>query len=324
MLDGYNILKYTGGQVSILYPGQVESLDKLYRYEKTHGKLAGPLEFFSTWKNYQAYEGFAGQETFSGPYAGLVTAFTRGSEYRERYGHLWDGDERVIVTARQFGQGFFGHNYSTNAAINIVPEVGQCPNSLMPICFAPVNTPVNIFDLEGSLPRLFKLFGNAAERMNSANPSRSLFRNVFTYDEWVVFNYILGMSYYYLAGPGSNSSLPVGHVLANATLALLEKGPTHHRNVDFGNSSAAWQISPQNGHTVFERLTCKRTAVYPAGIYVRKKYIDYTSVCQVPKEYPQYLDFFWNYDTTTELNYGKGFIPYAAELTDYLGNSASL
>ncbi|KAK9369842.1 histidine phosphatase superfamily [Lipomyces kononenkoae] len=176
MLDGYNILKLTGGQGPYInrdsygisvdtpegcevdqmimmmrhgerYPAMVqttvymESLDKLFQYMNEYGKLSGPLEFFNTWQNFLANEGLSGQETFSGPYSGLLTAFTRGNEYRERYGHLWDsksvvpifaaGDERVIVTARQFGQGFFGYNYSTNAALNIIPEVGEVPIRLL-------------------------------------------------------------------------------------------------------------------------------------------------------------------------------------------------
>ncbi|KAK9235495.1 hypothetical protein V1525DRAFT_260091 [Lipomyces kononenkoae] len=70
----------------------------------------------------------------------LTYCFNLGVEYRARFGHLWDGvivvsifaagNERVIVTARRFGQGFVGYNYSTNAAVNIIsPEVDDqgCP-----------------------------------------------------------------------------------------------------------------------------------------------------------------------------------------------------
>ncbi|ODQ70504.1 hypothetical protein LIPSTDRAFT_39586, partial [Lipomyces starkeyi NRRL Y-11557] len=440
MLDGYNVLKYTGGQgpyvnrdsygISVDTPEGCEvdqmimmmrhgerypvlfqystfpaALDKFHQYKKKHGKLSEPLELFNNWQDVLADEGLAGQETFSGPYAGILSAFTRGTEYRDRYGHLWDGtslvpifaagDERVVVTARRFGQGFFGYNYSTNAAVNIIPEVGeQGANSFSPPCFAPVTPSVD------TVTPLLHLFDNAVARLNGPNPglnittsdvygllniavfelnvrgARSLVRNLFTYDEWVVFSYIYATTYYYLVGPGTNSTLPKGYVLANATLTLLENGPTYHRNgtvsdslyltfahdsnvllllsflglgmpdkplpldyVDFGNPFSVSQLTPQNAHIVFERLKCKRTRSSSAAKYVRillndavlplvncqngpgfscplsrysevikNKTIDYAAVCQLPKEYPQYLDFFWNYNTTTELNYENGYI----------------
>ncbi|KAK9482440.1 histidine phosphatase superfamily, partial [Lipomyces starkeyi] len=235
----------------------------------------------------------------------LLTAYTSGSDYRERYGHLWDGrsvvpifaagDEPVLATARRFGQGYFGYNYSTNAALNFVPEVGdQGANSFSPPCFAPATPSVD------TVTPFLPLFGNAAPRLNSANRglnittsdiynllnvalfkhnvrgARSLFRNLFTYDEWVVFNYIYATFGYYVAGPGTNSTIPRGSVLANATLSLLENGPIHHRNgtyflglrmpdkplpidyVDFGNRFALGQLTPQDSHIAFARLNCER------------------------------------------------------------------
>ncbi|KAJ6084464.1 hypothetical protein N7486_011264 [Penicillium sp. IBT 16267x] len=105
----------------------------------------GDLAFLNEWTYYVPDANLYSQESTSGPYAGLLDAFSRGSEYRAWYGHLWDGQsvvpiftsgyERVIETARYFGQGFFSYNYSTNAAINIIPEAAtQGADSLTPTC----------------------------------------------------------------------------------------------------------------------------------------------------------------------------------------------
>ncbi|KAJ6114685.1 hypothetical protein N7486_000463 [Penicillium sp. IBT 16267x] len=40
----------------------------------------------------------------------------------------------------------------------------------------------------------------------------------------------------------------------------------------------------------------------------------YDEKCETPASYPQYLDFFWNYNTTNEYNYQSGTIGY--QLTD--------
>lgn len=45
-----------------------------------------------------------------------------------------------------------------------------------------------------------------------------------------------------------------------------------------------------------------------------KKVAKFDEKCDVDASYPQYLDFFWNYNTTTKLNYQNGDISY--QLTD--------
>lgn len=88
------------------------------------------------------------------------------------------------------------------------------------------------------------------------------------------------------------------------------------------------------GHLTIERLSCQATALSDEGTYVRlvlneavlpfndctsgpgyscplanytsilnKDLPDYTTTCNVSASYPQYLNFWWNYNTTTELNY---------------------
>lgn len=199
--DGYSVLKHYGGngpystresygigreppascevdQVIMLkrhgerYPDPstgadfVKSLNKVYA--STNKSFTGDLAFLNTWEyyvppvyNYSLYA----QESFSGPYAGLLSNYILGTEYRARYGHLWDkesvipifasGYERIIESARKFGEGFFGYNYSTNAALNIIPEdEGQGADSLTPTCVHDNDTAV-CDALTGLLPELY-------------------------------------------------------------------------------------------------------------------------------------------------------------------------
>jgi acid phosphatase len=280
-LDGYNLLKHMGSfapysdrasygvdrntpegcdvdQAHMLmrhgerYPdaifaeGYVEVLEKMRKSKvKT---WAGDLAFFNDWTYYVESEGLYSQESTTGPYAGLHDAFTRGSEYRLRYGHLWDGEsvvpifssgyERVIETARYFGQGFFGYNYSTSAAMNIIPEAAtQGADSLTPSCSADSNYYTCYAErFYKTLPPLEV----AAKRFNSQNPGLNLtasdvlqlmgkiwlivllalmlifitetaafelnvrastpWADAFTLDEWVAYGYIWDMAYYYCFG----------------------------------------------------------------------------------------------------------------------------
>ena len=128
----------TGGKIE-------KSLKKVLSANVT--TFQGDLSFLNDggWEYYVPNYCSYNAETFSGPYGGLLEGFRRGVDYRARYGHLWDEEEivpiftsgysRVLETARKFGEGFFAPNYSTNAAINIIPEdVNWGANSLTPSC----------------------------------------------------------------------------------------------------------------------------------------------------------------------------------------------
>ena len=214
-LDGYNLLKQTGSlgpysnrvsygvdrntpagcevdQAFMLmrhgerYPdaslavGYVAALDKMRSSNITTWR--GDLAFMNEWTYYVDDEAMYSQESTTGPYAGLLNAFHRGSEYRLRYGHLWDrksvvpifssGYERVIETARYFGQGFFGYNYSTSAAMNIIPEAEtQGADSLTPYCTADASYVTCFYEyLDSALPPLEV----AAARFNTQNPGLNL------------------------------------------------------------------------------------------------------------------------------------------------------
>ena len=94
------------------------------------------------------------------------------------------------------------------------------------------------------------------------------------------------------------------------------------------------------GHVTLERLTCNATAVTPADTYVRaivneavvpfptckdgpgyscslSNYTSYVnslpgfvSTCGIPNNVSQSLDFFWDYNTSTQYNYQVGPISY--------------
>lgn len=218
----------------------------------------GSLAFFKDWNNFMAEEGYWGLETYSGPHSGLLGAFKRGTLYRERYGHLWDkqskmpiftsSSERIIQTARKFGEGFLGWNYTDSAAVNIILETeDQGANSLTPVCVGifkneacnttlnhpeKVNPQLKIAtkrlndEYEGfnlNYSDINDLFMMTAYELNTK--SWSPWINVFTQDEWVGFEYSKDLYFYYCSGPGAEFTLPAGSVWANATLQLLKAGP---------------------------------------------------------------------------------------------------
>jgi acid phosphatase len=106
----------------------------------------------------------------------LLFGYTLGTEYRARYGHLWDGKyivpifssgyERIIETARKFGESFYGYNYSSVVALNIISENStQGADSLTPTCIHDNDT-ATCGDLTGLMPQI----NIAAEPFKSQNP----------------------------------------------------------------------------------------------------------------------------------------------------------
>ncbi|KAI9930952.1 acid phosphatase pho5 [Aspergillus wentii] len=281
----------------------------------------GDLAFLKHWTYYVPSECYLNAETTTGPYAGLRDAFKHGKQYRKRYGHLWDGQltvpifagdyPRVIDTAHVFGEGFFGHHaYKTKAAMNIISEdVSQGADSLTPGC------PSGNKDHPCSRKYLLPQFDVAADRLNfqyenlnltaadiqnlmsvaafelNARPS-SPWVDVFTLDEWSTGSLTL-------LSPGNDYMSAVGSVYVNASLTLLNQGPsagrlsfnfahdtnivpivtalglatpTEHLPVDripFGNPFSIGNIVPMGGHLTIERLTCDATPISSAGTYVR-------------------------------------------------------
>lgn len=102
------------------------------------------------------------------------------------------------------------------------------------------------------------------------------------------------------------------------------------------------------GRLILERLSCNATALSGAGTYVRAvlneavvpfpscqkgpgyscPLSNYTAMfgpnsslpkfvptCGIPKSYPQYLEFFWNWNRTNALDYQNGTISYQESYT---------
>lgn len=116
--------------------------------------------------------------------------------------------------------------------------------------------------------------------------------------------------------------------------------------IPFPNPYNAADIVPMGGHLVLERLTCNATTYGAAGTFVRAMLNEavvpwpkcqngpgfscplanftaivdaipsFVDTCGVAKAgYPTHLDFWWNFNTTTELNYQQGPIPYQQKYT---------
>ncbi|KAK6198800.1 secretory acid phosphatase [Scheffersomyces amazonensis] len=356
--DGYNLLKHFGGngpytdgvghgidrnppaqcevdQVILIHrhgerwpdPSVAEGMIAAYKkILNTNLTLTGSLGFLNSWESFLDTPSLWAEETYSGPYAGLLNGFRRGVDYRARYGHLWNGEsipifssgyERIIETARRFGLGFFGYNYTDSAYLNIIPETAdQGANSLTPVCYTESST--TTYGLSN-----FTQFASAASRLNAENKGLNLnasdvynlmllapfelngrpfspWTDVFTLDEWVAFGYYNDLGYYYGGGgPGINTSAAIGAVYANATLTLLNQGPSvgklffnfcHDTNitpiltalglfvpdkpmpVNYIKHDSIYKSTnfvPMGGHLVLERLSCNATSEHEAGTYVR-------------------------------------------------------
>ncbi|PYH78404.1 3-phytase B [Aspergillus uvarum CBS 121591] len=305
----------------------------------------GDLDFLrGNWTYYVPSDCYEA-ETFTGPYAGLAEAYTHGQQYRARYGHLWDGSsgsssstqttlplfaaefQRIIDTARRFGEGFLGmQNYSTLAALNLISESSsRGADSLTPSCHQDDGPARDKCD---AYPYHLPQFDAAAERLNAQykglnlswedvvtlmtmtayelnTRSESEWIDVFTTDEWVSFSYIWDVNFYYCAGPGNKYMRAVGANYLNASLALLQQGPSsagplffnfaHDSNIspiiaaldiatppqplptdrvafDLQQHWRITDIIPMGGRLTIERLNCSGSgsaALGPAGIYLR-------------------------------------------------------
>ncbi|GMM51568.1 hypothetical protein DASB73_025310 [Starmerella bacillaris] len=240
---------------------QSGSLDKILKHK---GSLNGSLNFANYYQPFATDDyGYLSEESLYGPYSGLLNAYNQGVEARRRYYNLYDGQsvlpifasgyERIVDTARMFGQGFFNWNYTELAALNIVPEaLYQGDNTLVPYCNnstlskTTCDYPTN--STEANSPWLYPAYNVAVERLNKENPGLNLTQNdiphllgmaafelnvrgaspwvdVFTSEEWIAFEYAQTSYYYCFYGPGSTLGKTEGAVFLNATRTLLVNGP---------------------------------------------------------------------------------------------------
>lgn len=251
------------------YPSASSAREQDTAYAKIAGKkgqLKGSLEFVNWWIPYATHEtAMDAQESLYGPYAGLLGAYANGAEYRRRYGHLYDPDtilpifsagfERISSTARKFGQGFLGYNYTDMAAVQLIPETddqgantlvtGDCPNGITNV----TNCPVPDISYQESYTSgwYLKEFKQAANRLNKENGlnlteedtlallqsaafeiavrGSSPWVEVFTDEEWIAFEYYQSAYYYCYFGPGAQATPYRGSVYLNATRTLFNQGP---------------------------------------------------------------------------------------------------
>ncbi|KAK9473937.1 histidine phosphatase superfamily [Dipodascopsis tothii] len=227
------------------------------RLQSSGAAYVGPLAFLEDYvwpSSADTYE----TESVMGPYAGTLDAFRSGADYRARYNDLYDdsavlpvwtaGQERVVVTARNFAAGFVGANYSTKASIQVIPETSaQGANSLT------VSDGCLAFN-QSQYSASYNSFADdyatrAADRINKQSPGFGVtaadvpnlmalcgfelnirgaddFCKLFTTDEWKAFSYMKDLSYYYQVGQGNNLTNYIGSVYANATATLLNQGPS--------------------------------------------------------------------------------------------------
>lgn len=139
--------------------------------------------------------------------------------------------------------------------------------------------------------------------------------------------------------PSSAHDTNITPILAALGLLTPEEDLPLDR-IPFGNPYSTGDIVPQGGHFTIERLSCDKTAISKAGSYVRlvlneavvpfnkctsgpgyscplEEYStivkgmlpDYVGQCKVPHKDPKSLSFWWNFNSTTDLNYRNGSIP---------------
>lgn len=226
------------------------SVKKVKSVEHPHG----PLAFVDEWEMIASSDsGWLEEETFVGPYSGLLDAYYHGVQYRRRYGHLYDGQsslplfisayQRDADTGRKFGEGFLAWNYTDLAAVNFVLE-NNGANSLSPSCELKEKISTTL------CPDFtyYKEFDEAAQRLNKLYPGMNLnssdvynlldlvsyelnvrgsspWVSVFTSQEWVAYEYYVDALYYCTAGPGSVTGPIIGSLFLNGTRNLLVKGP---------------------------------------------------------------------------------------------------
>lgn len=135
--------------------------------------------------------------------------------------------------------------------------------------------------------------------------------------------------------------------------ALGVLSPKEHLPIDrvvFDSKWSTGDIVPMAGHLTIERLQCSSTPISDKGKYVRlvineavvpvdtcqsgpgyscplqeftevisKDLPSFVDACQVPEKYPQYQEFWWKYNLTSELNFAKSAATCAQTTTDPFG-----
>ncbi|GLA95634.1 acid phosphatase pho5 [Aspergillus tubingensis] len=315
------------------YPTSGEGTSIEQALKKVNDSIAGnyssgDLAFLDNWTYFVPSDCYEA-ETSTGPYAGLTDAYNHGKAYRQRYGNLYNESsilplftadfQRIISTAQNFGQGFLGNDsYATKAALNIISESdSQGADSLTPTCHVQDDDAQSIC---GDMPYYLPQFDVAADRLNAQyqglnlnwtdiyslilmtayelnTRSSSPWIDVFTTDEWISFAHLWNVNFYYCAGPGNKYTRALGALYLNATLTLLQQGPSSSGPLFFNFNitpiitalgiatpttplnrtripfpPSAWSVQdivPMGGRLTIERMNCTDSVLAPGGIFVR-------------------------------------------------------
>ena len=180
------------------------------------------------------------QLTTTGPFAGILEAFTTGVKLRTRYNHLLDDSEakkmrlwasdsnRVIDTARYFSAGLFGLDWENTAELIVIPETaGLGADTLTPpnTCIAYLDDLTFGHDYGAHMLEKFRstYLGLIGDRLEKQNPhmrfddseiysmqemcgfettvrGSSKWCDVFTHADWLNFEYARDVINYYRSG----------------------------------------------------------------------------------------------------------------------------
>ena len=238
------------------------------RIRTTNVTFLGDLSFINDWDFFindptQALEALVS----TGPYSGTLEAFATGVKLRTRYFDLfqdaltttpvsfWACDsERVIDTAKYFGAGFFGIDWTEISRLVVIPEgPDRGADTLTPgrTCLNYRNNVdrgghdygYRMMDMVRSTyePAIVRRLAQQNPQMVFAEAEiftmqmvcgfetiakgSSPWCDVFTKDEWESFEYARDVIHYYRAGPGNTYSASMGWLWLNATADLLKEGP---------------------------------------------------------------------------------------------------
>lgn len=214
--------------------------------------FAGSLAFLNKYQYFLEDDSFADHEIPSGPYSGLAGSYKFGAEFAGKYGDLWneetlpifsDKSERGLDSARAFGQGFLGYNYSKSAAVNTYDAFDSCKAKKQTECHVKTNSTNGEFVNNFRYPA----FEIAALRLNQENglsltaddvftllelasseiaaKGSSKWVEVFTTDEWIAFEYSYDAFFDCYYGSQSPRAKAIGSQFVNASAELLKKGP---------------------------------------------------------------------------------------------------
>ncbi|KAI5804908.1 histidine phosphatase superfamily, partial [Geopyxis carbonaria] len=239
-------------------------VDLVTRIKDSPGVPSGPLAFLNTWEFFSETAADFEQLTHTGPYAGVLEAFTTGVKLATRYAHLkanisaaaptylWASDStRVIDTARHFAAGFFGLESPAAKVVVISEDADRGGDTLTPgdTCTNYVTDATHGHDYGAAQLALFQstylpalsarlsphagvtLTPDEVYSMQEMCGFELLVRgtspwcSVFTHADWRNFEYARDLLHYYRAGPGNPYARAMGWLWLNATTHLLTEGP---------------------------------------------------------------------------------------------------